>query len=176
MFACDAKLGIVLWNRGAEELMGIPAGEAIGKPCWRVLSGRADDGSLHCHEGCSSARLARAGWPVAPHLLNIRVPNGSKRIAVDVISSLDDSFLMLHMLREAGERSKRAEPGEDVHLTPRQREVLGLLAEGLSARQIAGKLVLTETTVRNHIRAVLTELGAHSQLQAVVTARRAGLL
>ena len=54
--------------------------------------------------------------------------------------------------------------------------MLELLAEGRRARDIAVALGLSETTVRNHISAVLTRLGCHSQLQAVVEARRRGLI
>ena len=61
-------------------------------------------------------------------------------------------------------------------LTPRQREVLALLAGGVRARQIAARLTLSETTVRNHIRAILVELEAHSQLEAVARARALALV
>jgi DNA-binding CsgD family transcriptional regulator len=61
-------------------------------------------------------------------------------------------------------------------LTPRQKQVLGLLAEGRSTEQIAAALQLTTETVRNHIRHVLKALGAHSRLEAVVVARRQGLI
>jgi DNA-binding CsgD family transcriptional regulator len=61
-------------------------------------------------------------------------------------------------------------------LTPRQKQVLQLLAQGRSTEQIAGELHLTTETVRNHIRHVLKRLGAHSRLEAVVVARRQGLI
>jgi DNA-binding CsgD family transcriptional regulator len=61
-------------------------------------------------------------------------------------------------------------------LSPRQRQVLVLLGEGLPARTIAIQLDLAESTVRNHIRSVLVKLGCHSQLEAVATGRRIGLL
>jgi DNA-binding CsgD family transcriptional regulator len=61
-------------------------------------------------------------------------------------------------------------------LTPRQKQVLQLLAEGRSTEQIAGELHLTTETVRNHIRHVLKGLDAHSRLEAVVIARRQGLI
>jgi len=61
-------------------------------------------------------------------------------------------------------------------LTPRQQQVLQLLAEGGSTEQIAGLLHLTTETVRNHIRNVLKALDAHSSLEAVVVARRQGLI
>ena len=61
-------------------------------------------------------------------------------------------------------------------ITPRQREVLALLAEGASTTQIATTLNLAEETVRNHIRQLLRRLGVHTRLAAVAHARREGLL
>jgi DNA-binding NarL/FixJ family response regulator len=61
-------------------------------------------------------------------------------------------------------------------LTPRQTEVLVGLAEGKSTDQIASELVLTPVTIRNHVANILVALGAHSRLEAVVTARRRGLI
>ena len=61
-------------------------------------------------------------------------------------------------------------------LSPRQREVLGLLAEGIQARDIGVRLGLSEATVRNHIRGLLHRLGCHSQLQAVARARELHLV
>ena len=71
-------------------------------------------------------------------------------------------------------RSSAARAGPD--LTPRQIEVLRLLADGRSTAEIAARLSLSSTTVRNHVAALIAALGAHTRLQAVVTARRAGLL
>lgn len=61
-------------------------------------------------------------------------------------------------------------------LTPRQYEVLRLLCQGLGTGTIAGSLGLSEETVRNHVRALLNALGAHSRLEALAVARRHGLL
>jgi PAS domain S-box-containing protein len=61
-------------------------------------------------------------------------------------------------------------------LTPRQHEVLQLLAEGLTTNAIAERLEISEQTARNHIRAVLAALNSHSRLQAVAAARRAGMI
>lgn len=66
--------------------------------------------------------------------------------------------------------------GEKVRLTSREREVLRLLAEGLSNRAIAEMLNLAESTVKGHVAALLQKLSASSRLQAVVQADRAGLL
>jgi len=61
-------------------------------------------------------------------------------------------------------------------LTPRQREILDLIASGLSTSEMATRLTISTETVRNHLRSVFTELGVHTRLEAIVTARRLGLL
>jgi two-component system nitrate/nitrite response regulator NarL len=61
-------------------------------------------------------------------------------------------------------------------LTPRESEVLRLLACGSSNRGIADTLGISATTVRNHIEHVLSKLGVHSKLEAVVLAAREHLV
>lgn len=61
-------------------------------------------------------------------------------------------------------------------LTPRELEVLQLLADGQSTAAIVHDLVLSVHTVRNHVRNVLSKLNAQSRLEAVAIARREGLL
>lgn len=176
MCAFGPNLRLVEWNKGAEKLTGIRAKDAIGRPCWDVLAGRADDGSLICHKGCSSARLAREGWPLRPQALSIRTAHGRRRVAVDTVSV--DGSLIVHLLRaelDPCPHHRRAKQ-RPVTLTERQLEVLRLLGQGIPARGIAGRLGLTEATVRNHIQAVLHELEAHSQLEAVYRARSDGLI
>ena len=65
---------------------------------------------------------------------------------------------------------------EAPELTSRQLEVLRLLSEGRSAREISEELYLSQATVRNHIRSLLQALGAHSQLEALARAREMGVL
>ena len=61
-------------------------------------------------------------------------------------------------------------------VTPREREVLGLLAEGLSNRAIAARLNVAERTVRFHVGEIIERLGAESRTQAVAFAKQRGLL
>jgi two-component system, NarL family, nitrate/nitrite response regulator NarL len=61
-------------------------------------------------------------------------------------------------------------------LTTREKEVLRLMAEGLSSRSIAAKLGISYTTVRTHIRSLGSKLGVHSKLEAIVKARELGLV
>ena len=61
-------------------------------------------------------------------------------------------------------------------LTPREREVLRLMAEGLPSRSIAAELGISYTTVRTHIRSLGSKLAVHSKLEALVKARELGLI
>ncbi len=61
-------------------------------------------------------------------------------------------------------------------LTPRELEVLQLLAEGLANKQVARRLGLSEHTVKFHVNAILSKLDAHSRTEAVTRAARLGLI
>jgi DNA-binding NarL/FixJ family response regulator len=66
--------------------------------------------------------------------------------------------------------------GQTSLLTPREREVLELLARGLEQSDIADQLVISPKTVATHIQRILTKLGVHARAQAVAEAYRLGLV
>jgi DNA-binding CsgD family transcriptional regulator len=72
---------------------------------------------------------------------------------------------------------KRDSPSERApRLTPRERQTLMLLAAGSSTREMADLMGIAPNTVRNHVKSMCRSLGAHSRIEAVAKARRAGLL
>ena len=61
-------------------------------------------------------------------------------------------------------------------ITDREREVLTLLAQGLSNRDLAERLYLSEATVKTHVSSLLAKLGVHSRVQAVILAYERGVV
>lgn len=85
-----------------------------------------------------------------------------------VFSSDDLSKLVRHL------RGETAPVGSD--LTGRELEVLQLLAEGVTTEALAERLFISKHTARSHVRNILGKLGAHSKLEAVAVAARAGVI
>ena len=87
-----------------------------------------------------------------------------------------ESVISPEMLARLLPRFGRGKPHTADELTEREREVLNLVAEGLSNAAIAERLVVSVHTVRNHIASLSAKLGAHSKLEALSIALRRGLL
>jgi DNA-binding CsgD family transcriptional regulator len=65
---------------------------------------------------------------------------------------------------------------DELGITPRELEILGLVAQGLSNREIAGKLFVSENTVKTHCSRTFDKLGARRRTQAVQLGKQYGLL
>jgi DNA-binding NarL/FixJ family response regulator len=90
-----------------------------------------------------------------------------------------DALLAPTITRRLVERfaPRAASPGHDLSaLTPRELEVLGLIARGLSNAELAASLTLSEATVKTHVARILTKLGLRDRVQAVVLAYETGLV
>ena len=100
------------------------------------------------------------GAPRAEIFAAIRTVSSGKALIPPVVASK-----LLRQMRE-----------EPDALTDREREVLALLASGLSNREISGRLSITERTVKFHVSAVLSKLGAKNRTQAARLARERGFV
>ena len=145
--------------------------------------------------------LERAGFGVAEaddgEAVGIIFMSGERIDAIDRVSGLllgaddyvvkpfDPDELLARVRTVARRVSKPTESSNghsigsgslDAELTPRELEVLQLLAEGLTQAQIANHLVISPRTVGTHIQNVLGKLNVHSRAQAVAMAHRMGLV
>ena len=98
------------------------------------------------------------------------VMQGQTLISPSMASKLLNEFTSL--AKRADERTSVPSP----RLTDRELEVLKLVAQGMSNREIATELYISENTVKNHVRNILEKLHLHSRMEAVVYAVREKLL
>jgi PAS domain S-box-containing protein len=187
---------IVHWDQRMESLSGVLSEEALGKPCYETVMGEVEGGRPFCAHGCSVMHLARAHQPVSSYEMRIRTRSGQKKwvSASNLTIETEDGPYLVHLLRDSqgthdtlemargliqltSKGDAPAPSRKDVpSLTPRQLEVLKLLSEGKNAREIGSDLYLSQATVRNHIRALLQALGAHSQIDVLAKARQMGII
>ena len=83
------------------------------------------------------------------------------------------THLVLDAIRR---RSAEHDLGLQGRLTSREEEILGLIREGLSNKEIADRLCITPNTVKNHVRNILEKLQIHSRMEAVMIAVRQKLI
>ena len=98
------------------------------------------------------------------------VMQGESKITPSMASKLINEFSA--MSKRADERQRLPAPA----LTARELEVLKLVAKGMSNREIADELFISENTVKNHVRNILEKLHLHSRMEAVMYALREKLL
>jgi PAS domain S-box-containing protein len=117
------------------------------------------------------ARKLVGGAPVTDAGVEI-VSAGGERVAVEVSSvPLYHQEQVVGVFGQVSDLIEEPHAHPELHLTPRQAEVLGLLERGRSTGQIAEELHLSIETVRNHIRRMLRAVGASSRIEAVAIAR-----
>lgn len=82
------------------------------------------------------------------------------------------------VVAEFSRLAKAAVPVNEISnpLSAREIEIMGLVAEGLSNREIGERLVISEGTVKNHLTNILSKLGARDRMQATIKARELGIL
>ncbi len=202
-FAIDATDRVVFWNRHCEKLLGYSAQKVLGRHCYEVLGGRDINGNLYCFRNCPVAHQARNedDRPVNRYSLLVKDADGKERrlsvglFAVPAIRPslssvvhvvrLDENQAPTPLERDLAEATQempkplwplQSGDGQAIELTPREKEILHCMAEGLSTDEIAERLSITPVTVRNHTQSILQKLDVHTKLAAVVFAFRHSLI
>lgn len=131
-----------------------------------------------CHSPLEAARtrLELADALLARDRVDAAAHEARAALAVlDESGAQVDSTRARTLLHRGDGRAAESHP-DDTPLTPRQVEVLRLVAEGLADQDIAGRLVISQHTVHRHVANIYTRLGCSSRAAAVARASRIGLL
>ncbi len=152
---------VVAQNAEARKVMG----PGVGQSCWNVVGGLPDATGLPCARGCVSPlvngsleRAQSTPVEVAGRHHNLTcIP--IRRIAVCLLSATSE---------------QRPEAWE--LLTPREREVLQLLADGETTQEMSEGLKVSESTVRTHVENMRTKLGVPTRAALVALGFRLGFL
>ncbi len=198
-FVVGENQRILFWNAAAQELLGFTATEVLGRPCCEILCGHEDQGFPFCRSQCPVVTHTRTGQTIPNFDLWVRTRAGARRwVNLSILASPQEqaSPLIVHLVRDTDLKKRYEEvisqisaalsllqgpdlipellqtvtPADNIELSDREREVLSLLAQGLSTNAIAESLTISTTTARNHIQNILSKLHVHSQLQAVLYA------
>ncbi len=161
------RQGTVTWsNEAAREVFG----DRVGQPFVSVVAPE--------YVELVQRQLERklSGEPMTDYQAEVITADGTRRRA-EISSVLIPGGDVCHaVFGLAVLGPPRPAAAVSVRLTPRQNDVLQLLGQGASTEDIASMLHLSKETVRNHVRNILRELGAHSRLMAVARAHELGLL
>jgi len=168
-FVIDAD-GVIRWQNGAART---DVGDVAGRN-WSELVTESQTEEVEA----VLRRMFCSGDP-AEVTLDIREPDGGTARREISAAPLREGGAVVGLFGVSVPSTTAGAPTvapADMPLTERQLEVLQLLAEGKSTAQIADELVISKTTVRNHVAHVLANLGVHTRVQAVIAASRAGLI
>ncbi len=156
----DAPVDVIVWDLGRDEA-DRDAEETLssGAPVLALVAD-AEAGALAWGLGCRGMLLRQAD---------------AEQLATAVTALAAGLVVLAPALAVA--LSPDAEMGDVVSdLTPRELEVLRLVTEGLTNKAIAQRLAISDHTVKFHVNAILSKLGAQSRTDAVVRATRLGLI
>jgi PAS domain S-box-containing protein len=166
-YAVD-RFGVIRWiNSAAKKLVGDIRGRQQSSLVVPEQAREAKESFLRKMMGTETSTEASV----------VVLDQAGQRVQIEVSScALHEGHRIVGVFGIVRHREKEAPPKPHPHLTPRQNQVLHLLAHGHSTAQIAAELHLSVDTVRNHVRRMLRTLGVHSRIEALAVAHREGLL
>lgn len=201
-FAVDGAGTVVAWNEACAALLGTAPTAALGRRCLELLNG-VDEAGAVCSDDCCVLRAMQSGRPLANFDVQLQTAVGVKWCNVSVLRAGGPAphGWSIHVVREVDLRKRLevlvgdfvgrrlnlaaeavARPPSLVRsprrgeLTLQELSVLRLLARGAATPAIADSLGISKATVNNHVAHALKKLDAHSRLEAIRRAEKAGLL
>jgi len=162
---------VVLMDIRMPKLDGIEAARRIKElvPTTRIIMLTVSEDDTHLYD----AIKAGANGYLLKDLAIEEVPQSIRRVFAG--ESLISPSMASKLLTEFSTLSKKVEQRQQItspSLTPREVEVLRFVAKGMSNREIAEELYISENTVKNHVRNILEKLHLHSRMEAVLYAMR----
>jgi PAS domain S-box-containing protein len=203
-FAVDSEGSVVAWNAAAEVLFGIAAKDALGKKCQSLVRGSDECGPV-CSTDCLVHQAVRERRRLQNFDLLVETSQGKRwcNFSVMMASVINRELpFSIHVIRQIDMR-KRLEilmrdfilsgtkipadeakdlitttrtPAQSIDLSRREKDILELLAKGRGTRDISEQLHISRTTVNNHVQHIFRKLSAHTRLEAIRRAERAGLI
>lgn len=152
---------VIAQNKPARRLLG----PGTGKYCWDVVGGLEDAENLPCRPGCVLALLA-SGMDCSQHT-ELKV--GGIRHQLTCIPVNGAAVCMLSCMS-----SESPTPWQS--LSPREREILSLLADGETTSSVATCMGVCESTVRTHVERMRSKLGVNTRAAVVAEGFRLGYL
>jgi DNA-binding CsgD family transcriptional regulator len=184
MFAINERNRIVFWNKPLQRLLGWTYDDVAGKSCGTVLAGNDQFGNRYCCEACPIVAIAQRGDSIRQFGLTYRTKEDDY-VPVDVsvlkfTLPATKSVVLAHTVQLA-RQVQAIEPPQPAYgtnhadarvreLTTREIEVLGMLAAGQNATDVANHLGISPLTARNHIQHIFEKLEVHSKAEAVAFA------
>ena len=159
-YVIDAE-GVIRWINAAGRRI---VGDAVGKQFTSVV---APEERRRAREHFARRILGAAGDASV-----VVVDSSGAHVAVELSAvPLRRGDRIIGVFGQVSDVVEEPQLHPELHLTPRQAEILRLLERGRSTLEIADELQLSRETVRNHVRHLLHALGASSRLEAVALAR-----
>jgi PAS domain S-box-containing protein len=203
-FAADGSGCIAAWNSAAEAMFALSARDAMGMQCNKIVQGTDECGPV-CSADCTIQHAVRKHHPVGNFDLQVQTANGMQWCNVSVLIADGENSTTpysIHVVRQidfrkrlellvrdfvvadAGLTAEQAttltsstrSPARETGLSARERDVLKLLAKGVTTTAVAERLQISRTTVNNHVQHILRKLGSHTRLEAIRRAEHAGLI
>jgi len=200
-FAVDDEGLICAWNRAAERLLGYSASQTLRNACASLLRGRSTLDTNICGESCRIMDCALRGQEIPRFEMEVRARSGRRAwLGVFILVFQDDrtgGHVVVHILDDISHTKRRDELAAKLvraaqqlsslsevaaplppalALTQREGQLLRLLAQGKTTAVVSRELRISPGTLRNHLYHINEKLLTHSRVEAIMQAKRRGII